>query len=57
MGGRETACAIDLHSNKFLSPACGAVLPVLHLNGYKRQSAGAAAQTDRNEFAVTRLLL
>ncbi len=36
-GEAETgALAASWHSNKFLNPACdGAVLPILHLNGYK----------------------
>ena len=36
-GEAETgACATSWHSNKFLNPAKdGAVLPILHLNGYK----------------------
>ena len=33
-GESETGpLATAWHSNKFLNPACGAVLPVLHLNG------------------------
>ena len=36
-GEAETGpCATSWHSNKFLNPAHdGAVLPILHLNGYK----------------------
>ncbi len=49
-GEAETgALATSWHSNKFLNPATdGAVLPILHLNGYKIcQSDGAGAHPGR----------
>ncbi len=44
-GEAETgALATSWHSNKFLNPARdGAVLPILHLNGYNRQSHHSCA--------------
>ena len=45
------ALAASWHSNKFLNPATdGAVLPILHLNGYKIASATVPARIDRNEL-------
>jgi xylulose-5-phosphate/fructose-6-phosphate phosphoketolase len=44
--------ATSWHSNKFLSPAHdGAVLPILHLNGYKIASATVLARIPRGELA------
>src|SRR5690606_36265518 len=51
-GEAETgALATSWHSNKFLNPATdGAVLPILHLNGYKIASATVLARIDRDEL-------
>ena len=51
-GEAETgALATAWHSNKFLNPATdGAVLPILHLNGYKIASATVLARIDRREL-------
>ncbi|HSB63564.1 MAG TPA: phosphoketolase family protein, partial [Thermoanaerobaculia bacterium] len=52
-GEAETGpLATSWHSNKFLNPAHdGAVLPVLHLNGYKIASASLLARIPRGELA------
>jgi xylulose-5-phosphate/fructose-6-phosphate phosphoketolase len=52
-GEAETgALATSWHSNKFLNPATdGAVLPILHLNGYKIASATVFARIPRDELA------
>jgi xylulose-5-phosphate/fructose-6-phosphate phosphoketolase len=52
-GEAETgALAASWHSNKFLNPVRdGAVLPVLHLNGYKIASATVLARLDEDELA------
>ena len=45
------ALAASWHSNKFLNPANdGAVLPILHLNGYKIASATVPARIGRDEL-------
>ncbi len=51
-GEAETgALATSWHSNKFLNPARdGAVLPILHLNGYKIASATLLARISRTEL-------
>ncbi|HUY15270.1 MAG TPA: phosphoketolase family protein [Terriglobia bacterium] len=51
-GEAETgACAASWHSNKFLNPARdGAVLPVLHLNGYKIAGPTVLARLGREEL-------
>jgi xylulose-5-phosphate/fructose-6-phosphate phosphoketolase len=51
-GEAETgALATSWHSNKFLNPATdGAVLPILHLNGYKIASPTILARIDRREL-------
>ncbi len=51
-GEAETgALAASWHSNKFLNPARdGAVLPVLHLNGYKIANPTVLARIDREEL-------
>ena len=51
-GEAETgALAASWHSNKFLDPARdGAVLPVLHLNGYKIASPTVLARIPRDEL-------
>src|SRR5262245_57081537 len=51
-GEAETgALATSWHSNKFLNPAFdGAVLPVLHLNGYKIAGPTVLARIPRNEL-------
>ena len=51
-GEFETAAlAASWHSNKFLNPVNdGAVLPVLHLNGYKIASPAVPARIDRDEL-------
>jgi xylulose-5-phosphate/fructose-6-phosphate phosphoketolase len=51
-GEAETGpCATSWHSNKFLNPARdGAVLPVLHLNGYKIAGPTLFARLDRSEL-------
>ena len=51
-GEAETgALATSWHSNKYLNPARdGAVLPILHLNGYKIASATLLARIGREEI-------
>ncbi len=51
-GEAETgALATSWHSNKFLNPARdGAVLPILHLNGYKIANPTVLARIDREEL-------
>ena len=51
-GEAETgALAASWHSNKYLNPARdGAVLPILHLNGYKIASATLLARISREEL-------
>ena len=51
-GEAETGpLATAWHSNKFLNPARdGAVLPVLHLNGYKIANPALLARLDRDEL-------
>jgi xylulose-5-phosphate/fructose-6-phosphate phosphoketolase len=51
-GEAETGpCATSWHSNKFLNPARdGAVLPVLHLNGYKIAGPTLLARLPRQEL-------
>ena len=51
-GEAETGpCATSWHSNKFLNPAQdGAVLPILHLNGYKIANPTVLARIPRNEL-------
>src|SRR5260221_3359899 len=51
-GEAETgALAASWHSNKFLNPARdGAVLPILHLNGYKIANPTILARLDRKEL-------
>ncbi|BAU15760.1 phosphoketolase (plasmid) [Leptolyngbya sp. NIES-3755] len=51
-GEAETAAlATSWHSNKFLNPARdGAVLPILHLNGYKIANPTVLARIDREEL-------
>jgi xylulose-5-phosphate/fructose-6-phosphate phosphoketolase len=51
-GEAETgALAASWHSNKFLNPARdGAVLPILHLNGYKIANPTVLARIDREEL-------
>jgi xylulose-5-phosphate/fructose-6-phosphate phosphoketolase len=55
-GEAETGpLATSWHSNKFLNPACdGAVLPILHLNGYK--IAGPTVLARIPETELTQLL-
>ena len=52
-GEAETgALATSWHSNKFLNPARdGAVLPILHLNGYKIANPTVLARIDHAELA------
>jgi xylulose-5-phosphate/fructose-6-phosphate phosphoketolase len=52
-GEAETgALAASWHSNKFLNPAQdGAVLPILHLNGYKIANPAVLARIDQIELA------
>src|SRR6266576_1003599 len=52
-GGAETGpMATSWHSNKFLNPVCdGAVLPILHLNGYKIAGPTVLARIPRQELA------
>ncbi|MCC7498626.1 MAG: phosphoketolase family protein [Bryobacterales bacterium] len=52
-GEAETgALAASWHSNKFLNPARdGAVLPILHLNGYKIAGPTLLARMEREELA------
>ncbi|HTR35623.1 MAG TPA: phosphoketolase family protein, partial [Bryobacteraceae bacterium] len=52
-GESETgALAASWHSNKFLNPARdGAVLPILHLNGYKIAGPTVPARIPRDELA------
>ena len=51
-GEAETgALATSWHSNKFLNPARdGAVLPILHLNGYKIANPTVLARINRSEL-------
>ena len=51
-GEAETGpLATSWHSNKFLNPATdGAVLPILHLNGYKIASPSVLARITRDEL-------
>ncbi len=51
-GEAETgACAASWHSNKFLNPAKdGAVLPILHLNGYKIANPTILARIPQDEL-------
>ncbi|MFT5134004.1 MAG: xylulose-5-phosphate/fructose-6-phosphate phosphoketolase [Gammaproteobacteria bacterium] len=51
-GEAETGpLAAAWHSNKFLNPACdGAVLPILHLNGYKIANPTVLARIGRKEL-------
>ena len=51
-GEAETGpLAAAWHSNKFLNPARdGAVLPILHLNGYKIANPAVLARIDRDEL-------
>src|SRR5579862_3284839 len=51
-GEAETgALATSWHSNKFLNPATdGAVLPILHLNGYKIANPTVPARIDRADL-------
>ena len=51
-GEAETGpLATSWHSNKFLNPECdGAVLPILHLNGYKIGSPTVLARLAENEL-------
>src|SRR6185312_10428125 len=51
-GEAETgALAASWHSNKFLNPVCdGAVLPVLHLNGYKIANPTVSARITSEEL-------
>ncbi|HZS06005.1 MAG TPA: phosphoketolase family protein [Blastocatellia bacterium] len=52
-GEAETgALAASWHSNKFLNPVHdGAVLPILHLNGYKIANSTVLARVSRDELA------
>jgi xylulose-5-phosphate/fructose-6-phosphate phosphoketolase len=52
-GEAETGpLAASWHSNKFLNPATdGAVLPILHLNGYKIANPAVLARIGRDELA------
>ena len=52
-GEAETgALATSWHSNKFLNPIRdGAVLPVLHLNGYKIANPAILARISKEELA------
>ena len=51
-GEAETGpCAASWHSNKFLNPARdGAVLPILHLNGYKIANPAVLARIGEDEL-------
>jgi xylulose-5-phosphate/fructose-6-phosphate phosphoketolase len=51
-GEAETGpCATSWHSNKFLNPATdGAVLPILHLNGYKIDNPTVLARIPQHEL-------
>ena len=51
-GEAETGpLAASWHSNKFLNPATdGAVLPILHLNGYKIANPAVLARIDRQQL-------
>ena len=51
-GEAETGpLAASWHSNKFLNPVCdGAVLPILHLNGYKIANPTVLARIPHNEL-------
>lgn len=52
-GEAETGpLAASWHSNKFLNPACdGAVLPILHLNGYKIASPTLLSRIPKKQLA------
>jgi xylulose-5-phosphate/fructose-6-phosphate phosphoketolase len=58
-GEAETGpLATAWHSNKFLNPASdGAVLPILHLNGYKISNPTVLARISREETVAARLRL
>src|SRR5208283_1135168 len=51
-GEAETGpLAASWHSNKFLNPRCdGAVLPILHLNGFKIANPTVLARISRDEL-------
>ena len=50
--GRNRALAASWHSNKFLNPVRdGAVLPILHLNGYKIANPTVLARISHEELA------
>ena len=53
-GEAETGpCAASWHSNKFLNPARdGAVLPILHLNGYKIANPAVLARIPEEELTA-----
>ena len=53
-GEAETGpLATSWHSNKFLDPACdGAVLPILHLNGYKIANPTVLARIPEDELVA-----
>ena len=53
-GEAETGpLATSWHSNKFLNPACdGAVLPILHLNGYKISGPTVLARIPHEELSA-----
>jgi xylulose-5-phosphate/fructose-6-phosphate phosphoketolase len=53
-GEAETGpLATSWHSNKFLNPVCdGAVLPILHLNGYKIANPALLARIPQEELAA-----
>lgn len=53
-GEAETGpLATSWHSNKFLNPVCdGAVLPILHLNGYKIAGPTVLARIPHDELAA-----
>lgn len=53
-GEAETgALATSWHSNKFINPARdGAVLPILHLNGFKIANPAVLARIDRDELTA-----
>src|SRR5580658_3214519 len=49
--GRDRAAGRSWHANKFLSPATdGAVLPILHLNGYKIANPTVLARIPHEEL-------
>ena len=55
-GEAETGpLATSWHSNKFLNPVSdGAVLPILHLNGYKIENPAVLARIGRDELEIGR---